>query len=193
MESFLKNEIEAAVANLKLMSKRLESDARLLEEANRMIGFSLDAGGKLLIAGNGGSAADAQHLAAEIVGRFRKERKGMPAVALTTDTSVLTAVGNDYGFEAVFARQVEALGKKGDVFLGITTSGNSANIISALKSASASGMRTITLTGGDGGAAAKASDLALIFPSVETPRIQEYHAVVIHIMASLLEERGIAR
>ncbi len=149
-------------------------------------------GGKLLIAGNGGSAADAQHFAAEMVGRFQLERKAIPAIALTTDTSILTAVGNDYGFGRVFARQVEALAQPGDLFLGISTSGQSENILQAMESARQADCRTLCLSGKDGGPMAAQADLALVVPSTETPHIQEAHLTIIHIMCKEIEQRLVA-
>lgn len=146
-------------------------------------------GSKVLIMGNGGSAADAQHFAAEIVGRFKMERKALPAIALTTDTSILTAVGNDYGFDRVFSRQVEAFAQSGDVVVGISTSGNSANVLAALDVATAAGCRTVGLLGRDGGTIAGRCDLALVVPSANTPRIQEGHIAIIHIVCDLMEKR----
>ena len=144
-------------------------------------------GGKLLVMGNGGSAADAQHFAAEMVGRFKLERKALPAVAFSTDTSILTAIGNDYGFDKVFRRQVEALAVRGDVVVGISTSGNSPNVLTALELARERGCRTIGLLGKDGGAIKAACDLALIVPSSDTPRVQEGHIAIIHIVCDLVE------
>jgi len=145
-------------------------------------------GGKLLVMGNGGSASDAQHLAAEIVGRFRLERKALPAIALSTDTSILTAVGNDYGFDSVFLRQVEALAAQGDVVMGISTSGSSANVLEALRLAREKGCVTIGLLGRDGGAIGKSADMALVVPASDTARIQEAHITIIHILCQLLEQ-----
>ncbi|MBO8143258.1 MAG: D-sedoheptulose 7-phosphate isomerase [Thermodesulfobacterium sp.] len=144
--------------------------------------------GKILIFGNGGSAADAQHLAAELVNRFKKERSPMPAIALTTDTSILTAVANDYDFSEVFSKQILALGKKGDIALGISTSGKSVNVISALKVAKKLGMHTVGLSGGDGGLMKELCDYLILVPSYETPRIQEGHLLFLHIFSELLEE-----
>ena len=144
-------------------------------------------GGKILLCGNGGSAADSQHIAAEIVGRFKKERKGMPAIALTTDTSILTSVGNDYGYDYIFARQVEALCNSGDVLIGITTSGNSANVVSAIEAANAIGAITIGLTGGSGGKMTALCNHNLIMPSSVTARIQEAHIFVGHCLCEILE------
>lgn len=145
------------------------------------------AGGKLLLCGNGGSAADCQHLAAEFVGRFEQEGQPLPAVALTVDTSSLTALGNDYGFERIFARQLEALGHAGDLLLALSTSGASPNVIAAVESARNSGMRTIALTGEDGGPVAALSDLALRVPSTRTARIQEAHITIGHAICEVVE------
>lgn len=154
-----------------------------------MLQDALAAGRKLLVMGNGGSAADAQHFAAEIIGRFKMERPALPAIALTTDSSVLTAIGNDYGFEAVFSRQVEGLGLQGDVVFGISTSGNSANVLAALSKARELGCKTIALLGRDGGTIKNVADISIIVPSNDTPRIQEGHITIIHIICDLLEKR----
>lgn len=145
-------------------------------------------GGKLLVMGNGGSAADSQHFAAEIVSRFRMERPGLPAIAMTTDSSILTAIGNDYGFDLIFRRQVEALAMPGDMVIGISTSGNSANVKCALELARDKGCLTAALLGGDGGGIKNVCDLALVVPSDETPRIQEGHIAIIHIVCDLVEK-----
>jgi D-sedoheptulose 7-phosphate isomerase len=144
--------------------------------------------GKLLVMGNGGSAADAQHFAAEIVGRFKMERKALPAIALSTDTSILTAIGNDYGYDAVFRRQVDALACSGDAVVGISTSGNSPNVLKALEVARERGCYTIGLLGKDGGSIKGVCDLALVVPSSDTPRIQEGHITIIHIVCDLVEK-----
>jgi D-sedoheptulose 7-phosphate isomerase len=144
-------------------------------------------GGKILIMGNGGSAADSQHIAAEIVGRFKKERKGMPAIALTTDTSIITSVGNDYGYDYIFARQIEALCRPEDLVIGITTSGNSANVVSAMQAAKEIGAVTIGLTGGSGGKLNAICDFNLVMPSSVTARIQEAHIFVGHSLCEILE------
>ncbi len=144
-------------------------------------------GGKLLVFGNGGSAADAQHLAAELVNRFRRDRAPLPAIALTTDTSILTAVGNDYGFDLVFVKQVEALGQTGDIALGISTSGRSPNVLKALARARELGLYTVGLTGEKGGQMAEVAELVIRVPSEETPRIQEGHLLFIHVFAELVE------
>jgi D-sedoheptulose 7-phosphate isomerase len=161
--------------------------ARTIETVARLCAKALRDGNKLLLAGNGGSAADAQHLAAELVSRFYFDRPGLAAVALTTDTSALTAIGNDYGFERLFARQVDALGRKGDVFIGLSTSGNSPNILKALDEARLKGLVTVGLTGQGGGRMAALCDHCLRMPSSETPRIQEGHIVVGHTVCALIE------
>jgi D-sedoheptulose 7-phosphate isomerase len=145
------------------------------------------AGRMLLAFGNGGSAADAQHLVAELVGRFQKERTGYPAVALTADTSLLTSVANDYGFERVFARQIDALGRRGDVAFAISTSGTSANVVAALESARARGLRTIALTGRDGGEAGRLAEVHVNVPDPCTARVQEVHCTLIHVLCELVE------
>ncbi len=143
---------------------------------------------KILVAGNGGSAADAQHLAGELVGRFLRERQGIPAIALTTDTSVITSIGNDYGYDCIFARQLEALGNPGDIFLGISTSGNSQNIIEAVKKAADIGITTIGLLGKEGGQLKGLCDYEATVPLRETPRIQEFHTMTVHMICELIEE-----
>ena len=147
----------------------------------------IKSGGKILLMGNGGSAADSQHIAAEIVGRFKKERKGLPAIALTTDTSILTSVGNDYGYDYIFARQVEALCRPEDLVIGITTSGNSANVVNAMQAAKTIGAFTVGLTGGTGGKLTAICDYNLIMPSSVTARIQEAHIFIGHCLCEILE------
>lgn len=145
-------------------------------------------GNKTLIAGNGGSAADAQHIAGEFVSRFYFDRPGIPSIALTTDTSIITAIGNDYGYEKLFARQVQANGVKGDIFIGISTSGNSANIIEALEECKEKGIITVGLTGEKGGKMAEMCDYCIKVPSNETPRVQEAHILIGHIICAVVEE-----
>lgn len=149
---------------------------------------SLKKGGKLVIFGNGGSASDAQHIAAELVGRFKKERPALPAIALTANTAIITALANDFGYEIVFSRQIEALAGKNDVALGISTSGKAKNVALGLKQAKKMGLKTIALTGGDGGDLAKLADVSLIVPSSVTARIQEAHITIGHIVCELIEE-----
>jgi D-sedoheptulose 7-phosphate isomerase len=166
----------------------LKGQLENIEKAAKAIIESLKGGKKLLIFGNGGSAADGQHMAAELVGRFEMERKALPAIALTTNTSILTAIANDYGYDLVFSRQIEALGVKGDVALGISTSGNSKNVIEALKRARALGLETIALSGGDGGNMKKEADINIIVASKDTPRVQESHIMIVHIICALVED-----
>lgn len=149
---------------------------------------SLQAGGKVLLAGNGGSAADAQHIAGELVSRFAFDRPGLPAVALTTDSSILTAIGNDYGYEKLFSRQVQAQGKPGDVFIGYSTSGKSPNILNAFETARQAGLVTIGLTGNRGGPMNTLCDHLLAVPSASTPKIQEGHLVLGHILCGIIEQ-----
>ena len=156
--------------------------------AGRALSRGLLAGGKVLVFGNGGSAADAQHLAAELVGRYLKDRRALPAIALTTDASIVTAVGNDLGFDLVFRRQVEAHGRKGDVAVGISTSGRSPNVIKALETARASGLVTVALTGAGGGKLAGLVDHLIDVPSTDTPRVQEVHGLVVHLLCQIVEE-----
>ena len=158
-----------------------------LQEIIEVIVKSLKKGGKVLIAGNGGSAADSQHISAELIGRFMKERKAIPAIALTTDSSILTCMGNDYGYDAIFKRQVEGLGNEGDVFIGISTSGNSQNVIEAVKEAKNKGLITIGLLGKDGGKLKELCDYNITFPYEETARIQEHHIMTYHIMCEFVE------
>ncbi len=148
----------------------------------------LKKGGKMIVFGNGGSASDSQHIAAELVGRFKKDRAGLPAIALTTNTSILTAVANDYGYEIVFAKQVEALAQKNDIAIGISTSGKAKNVAAAIKQAKKMGLKTVALTGGDGGELLKLADVSLIVPSMVTARIQEANITVGHIICELVEE-----
>ncbi|HEY8549823.1 MAG TPA: SIS domain-containing protein [Vicinamibacterales bacterium] len=159
---------------------------RIVEAASRC-SAALRRGGRVLVFGNGGSAAEAQHFAAELSGRFRRERRALGALALTTDTSVLTAVGNDYGFDRVFARQVEAFGQAGDVAIGISTSGRSPNVVAGLAAARAAGLETIALTGGDPGPLAAHADVVLPVAGPSTARVQEGHLTVLHIICDLVE------
>jgi len=169
----------------------LAADERLRRAVAAAAGacvHALQAGGKILLAGNGGSAADAQHVAAEFVGRFGRERPALAAVALTTDTSILTAIGNDYGYEQLFARQVRALGRPGDVLVAYSTSGRSPNVLAALEAARAGGLATIGFTGNHGGPIRDRCDILLEVPSDQTPRIQEGHLVLGHVLCGLVEQ-----
>ncbi len=165
-----------------------ESKIRDIEVMVKLIITAYRAGGKVVLFGNGGSAADAQHIACELVGQFALKRQAFPAIALTTNTSTLTAVANDYGYNAVFSRQVEALVNEKDVVVGISTSGDSPNVVEAIEMAKKKGARTIGLTGGNGGKLAEVADLVLIVPSDSTPRIQEVHITIGHIICELVEK-----
>jgi D-sedoheptulose 7-phosphate isomerase len=180
----IKNFLNAS-ADLKYQVAETLSEKIL--EATRLIKESLAGGGKLLLMGTGGSAADAQHIAAEMVGRFKKERPAIPAIALTVDTSIVTALGNDYGFDTIFSRQIEALAQKGDVVLGFSTSGNSENVIRAFKLANELGVVTIGLLGNEGGRAKDHVRLAIVVPSDDTARIQEVHITIGHIICEIVE------
>lgn len=180
-----------------LVGQRLENHFKVVQDMRKImpevasaglrVRTALEKGRKILICGNGGSAADSQHMAAEFVGRFVKERQSLPALALTVDTSLLTAVGNDYGFDCVFSRQVEGLGQEGDVLIAISTSGNSANVVKAVKTAKEKGIYVIALTGENGGILAKESDFCLAVPSQVTARIQEMHIMIIHMICEIAE------
>jgi D-sedoheptulose 7-phosphate isomerase len=167
--------------------RQVQDQQGVLEAIARSMSAVLRAGGKILWCGNGGSAADSQHLAAEIVGRFRRERRGLPSIALTTDTSILTAVANDYGFETVFARQVEAIGAAGDLLVGISTSGNSGNVVAALQAARASGLKTVAFTGAGGGRMGGAADHLFAVQSRDAARIQEAHILAGHMLCDWME------
>ncbi len=159
-----------------------------VERASMLAVETLKRGNKILLCGNGGSAADAQHIAAELVGRYKIERGGLPAIALTTDTSILTAIGNDYGYDRIFDRQVEALVNEGDLFIGISTSGNSLNVLSALLLAKEMGAKTLGLSGRGGGKLNYACDINLVVPSDDTPRIQEMHILFGHTMCQIIDD-----
>lgn len=187
MKSYINSKILEAQ---QVMSAMLADEVLVVgvEAAAEACILAIKAGNKILLAGNGGSAADAQHIAGEFVSRFAFERPGLPAIALTTDTSVLTAIGNDYGYENVFARQLQALGNKGDIFIAYSTSGASPNILLALEVARSRGLVTIVLTGNRGGAVRERCDYLLEVPSSDTPKIQEGHLVLGHILCGLVEE-----
>ncbi|MEW6765585.1 MAG: D-sedoheptulose 7-phosphate isomerase [Pseudomonadota bacterium] len=170
------------------VARALEALIPPVEAIGKILVEALRRGGRIFICGNGGSAADAQHIAAELVGRFAHPRRGLPAIALTTDTSALTSIGNDFGFDHVFARQVEALAREGDILIGISTSGNSRNVIEAVTVARGHGVVTIGLLGGAGGELKDKVDHALIVPSPDTPRIQECHILIGHIWCAMIDE-----
>ncbi len=186
MKDVIKSQFDQNIELHKLSKEQLADG--ILHAAD-LITQAYKTGNKLLLCGNGGSAADAQHIAAELVGRFKKERKGLPAIALTTDASIMTAVANDYWYDLLFARQVEALGKKGDVLIGISTSGNSVNVIRAIETAKFKGLKTIGFLGRDGGKLKDIVDIPLKVPSQESDRIQEVHILMGHIICHLIESK----
>ena len=166
----------------------LETQVAKIEALAMMMISTIKIGGKILVFGNGGSASDSLHIVAELVGRFRKERKPIPAIALSTNISLITALGNDYGFENIFERQIEGLGKKGDMALGISTSGNSKNVIRGIKKASEMNMKTAALTGKSEGELSRIADVSVNVPSSNTPRIQEAHITIGHIVCEIVED-----
>lgn len=190
MESLMAGYIESQIAEARQIMTAMLGSASLLEKLEAAAQTCITCfrqGGKILLAGNGGSAADAQHIAGEFVSRFAFDRSGLPAIALTTDTSILTAIGNDYGYEKLFARQVQAHGRRGDVFIGYSTSGRSPNILRAFDEARAMGLICIGLTGNRGGPMGELCDYLLEVPSSNTPKIQEGHLVLGHILCGLVE------
>jgi len=187
MKEYIKDQIKKSYE----IKQELYKNDDLLEKIVTVAQLCLEVyhnGKKTMLAGNGGSAADAQHIAAELVGRYGFDRPSLPSLALTTDTSNLTAIGNDYGYDFVFSRQLEGMGQEGDIFIGISTSGNSVNIINAFESAKKKGITTVALTGRDGGKMATIADIALVVPSNFTPRIQESHILVGHILCDIIEK-----
>jgi D-sedoheptulose 7-phosphate isomerase len=188
MRSYIVSQIQKTLQVMSLISADNKLLARL-EAAAEACTDSFNRGNKVMLAGNGGSAADAQHIAAEFVSRFAFDRPGLSAIALTTDSSILTAIGNDYGYEKLFARQLQAHGKKGDVFIAYSTSGKSPNVIAALQEAKKSGVISICMTGNRGGPMADLCDYYLDVPSADTPKIQEGHLVMGHILCGLVEQK----
>lgn len=186
MKSFVE---KVFVESMKVKEATLKENTSKIVAAAETITKALKNGKKLLIFGNGGSAADSQHIAAEIIGRFKKERRALPAIALTTDTSILTALSNDYSYDMIFARQIEGLGQSGDVALAISTSGKAKNVIQGLKRAKAMGLRTISLTGGDGGEVASLTEISIVIPSKVTARIQEAHMCTYHAICEMVEDQ----
>ena len=185
-EESIRKSIEDSIA----VKKRLLDDAGLAATVSKVVEILIDAfkaGNKLILFGNGGSAADAQHVAAEFVGRFAFDRPPLPALALSVNTSCVTAIGNDYGFDLVFSRQIEALARQGDVAIGISTSGKSPNVIKGVAAAKKMGLHTVGLTGSNGGALAETADFCICAPSNETPRIQECHILIGHVISELVE------
>jgi D-sedoheptulose 7-phosphate isomerase len=188
LTSYVDSEFEKSIGLLQAMAADGELRKLTLEVVDASV-EALQRGNKLLFAGNGGSAADAQHWAGELVSRFNFDRPGLAGIALTTDTSILTAIGNDYGYDYVFARQIEALGRPGDVFFAISTSGNSANIVRAIKAARERDIKVVGFTGEGGGAMAALCDICLRMPSKATPKIQEGHEFLGHLICCLIEQR----
>jgi len=174
--------------NIRIKEDIMRSSIPKVIEVTDILIECIKKNGKVILFGNGGSASDSQHIAAELVGRFKKDRNALPAVALTTNTSIITALANDYGYEVVFAKQIEALARKGDVAIGISTSGKAKNVIAAIKLAKKMGLKTVALTGSDGGDLIKVADVALVINSTVTARIQEAHITIGHIICELVEE-----
>jgi len=187
MINYIKNQIQASI-DTKQNILNDEALMQMIALVGRECVELYKNGKKTLLAGNGGSAADAQHIAAELVGRYGFDRPSIPSLALTTDTSNLTAIGNDYGYDKVFSRQMEGMGSKGDLFIGISTSGNSVNIINAINVAKEKGVKTVALVGRDGGEMARIADYAIIVPSNDTPRIQESHILIGHMICDIIEK-----
>lgn len=187
MKNYIKYQIKKSYETKQLIYEN-EELLNKIEELSKKCVQLYRGSNKTILAGNGGSAADAQHIAAELVGRYGFDRPSIPSLALTTDTSNLTAIGNDYGYDKVFSRQLEGMGQSGDIFIGISTSGNSVNIIKAFNSAKEKGITTVALVGRDGGEMAKMADIAIIVPSDSTPRIQESHILIGHIICDIIEK-----
>ena len=185
MQKTIKSMIKESVDVKMLVSKNLASK---IEDSIKLIVEVIKSKKKVLIAGNGGSASQASHIAGEFVGRYKMERRGLPCIALTADTTVLTAWSNDYNYETVFSRELEALGSEGDVFIALSTSGNSKNLVKALEAAKRMNLKTISLLGKGGGKMKSMSDIEMIVPSSNTPRVQEAHLMVLHIMCELIDE-----
>ena len=185
MKQAIKDEFSSYLETINTVINSMEEK---LEAASALAVETLKNGNKILLCRNGGSAANAQHIAAELTGRYKTERRGLPGIALTTDTSVLTAIGNDYGYDRIFDRQVEALANKGDLLIGISTSGNSKNVINALKIAKEMGCKTLGLSGRNGGAMNDVCDLNLVVPSNNTPRIQEIHILFGHTICQIIDD-----
>lgn len=174
--------------SIQVKEELLRSNIGHIKDIADMTIESLRKNGKVILFGNGGSASDSQHIAAEFVGRFKKDRSALAAIALTTNTSILTSLANDYGYEIIFAKQIEAVGQKNDIAIGISTSGKAKNVLNGIKQAKKMGIKTVALTGGDGGELSKLADIALVVPSLVTARIQEAHITIGHIVCELVEQ-----
>lgn len=188
MKNYIKNQIKKSYETKQAIYNNDILLEKIVEVAQACVAIYKNSTNKTILAGNGGSAADAQHIAAELVGRYGFDRPSLPSLSLTTDTSNLTAIGNDYGYDKVFSRQLEGMGQRGDLFIGISTSGNSQNIINAFEVAKQKGITTVALVGRDGGAMAKMADMAIVVPSESTPRIQESHILIGHIICDIIEK-----
>jgi D-sedoheptulose 7-phosphate isomerase len=184
----MEDKISSAIKKHQAAAAALAADTKSIREIAGALVETVLAGGKILVGGNGGSAADSQHIAGELVGRFKKERRAIAAVALTTDTSILTSLGNDYGFDRVFERQVEALGRPGDLLIAISTSGSSPNVLNAVIKARETGLAVVGFFGMGGGPILKHCDLAFLAPETDTPRVQEMHILAAHIICELVED-----
>ena len=187
MKNYIKDQIRKSYETKQVIYKDEELLNKIQEVSQKCVEL-YKGSNKTILAGNGGSAADAQHIAAELVGRYGFDRPSIPSLALTTDTSNLTAIGNDYGYDKVFSRQLEGMGQDGDIFIGISTSGNSQNLINAFEVAKEKNILTVALVGKDGGEMAKMADIALVVPSNSTPRIQESHILIGHIICDIIEK-----
>lgn len=192
MKNYIKDQIKKSYETKQSIYENDELLEKITQVAKLCVAIYKNSSNKTILAGNGGSAADAQHIAAELVGRYGFDRPSLPSLALTTDTSNLTAIGNDYGYDKVFSRQLEGMGMKGDIFIGISTSGNSQNIINAFEVAKKKGITTVALVGRDGGEMAKKADYAIVVPSNSTPRIQESHILIGHIICDIIEKEVFA-
>lgn len=192
MKNYIKDQIKKSYETKQSIYENDELLEKITQVAKLCVAIYKNSSNKTILAGNGGSAADAQHIAAELVGRYGFDRPSLPSLALTTDTSNLTAIGNDYGYDKVFSRQLEGMGMKGDIFIGISTSGNSQNIINAFEVAKKKGITTVALVGRDGGEMAKRADYAIVVPSNSTPRIQESHILIGHIICDIIEKEVFA-
>lgn len=188
MNNYIKDQIKKSYETKQLIYENDDLIDKIKEVTTLCVELYKKGLNKTILAGNGGSAADAQHIAAELVGRYGFDRPSLASLALTTDTSNITAIGNDYGYDKIFSRQLEGMGQKGDIFIGISTSGNSKNIINAFESAKEKGIKTVALVGRDGGDMAKIADISLVVPSDSTPRIQESHILIGHIICDIIEK-----
>ncbi len=182
-----KNIVRIFQESIHIKENALKANLDQIEACVKVITEAFKQNNKLFLFGNGGSAADSQHIAGEFIGRFQKERRSLPAIALTTDTSILTCLGNDYSFDIIFARQLDGLAQEGDIAFGISTSGNSTNVIEGIKTAKKKGLKTISLTGCDGGKLAKMTDISIVVSSKTTARVQETHICIAHIICELVE------